>query len=245
MSYALKSYPKIDSVENFAQFLNERGRAFLKELEPDYAQKYDDCLSKKLPSKKIHEICDPLLTGRLNKLTGVMEALYEVRYSWKRLTEVARLLGTVSPSTFPEQMDDSQWFVYNLDFYWQAYSGLFEHLVTLLTRLDQCFKLDEIDRKRLEVYARATRETRDGVQKIRGQLAHMKTEGAGGIRSDHEWEASLLSNDRSDFVETYDERMAHDKDFYLNYILKWVGETRQAINTVFTDLCGFELRELR
>ena len=241
-----KSYQKIDSLEVFSKLLTERGRTLIEKVEPKYYQRFKTCEKLGLNANQTHNECDPLLIGNLNKYVDILEALYEVRYYWKRLTETSRLLEVKPPVTEPEQINNAQWYTYNLDSYWHAQYGLLERIKIFLTRLERAFKLkkDAEERKLLREFIDLIEQAHSITKVARDPIAHKQSQGVEGWRVRHDWESSLIIEEKSDFIEIYDNRMLYDKEFYLGYIRQWVQTIYETMGNVFRRLALLPLDKL-
>jgi len=242
-----KNYPLIDPLESFWELLNLHGQKLLEELEPDYCKRFIDCKKLGLTPRQTHAACDSLLRGRFKGFVELIEALHEVRYYWKRLSEISRLLESAPPTTSPYQINNAQWFVYNLDSYWYAVYGLEERLITFLTRLERCFQGKEKTEIRAQIrnYVQTIKQIHIGTKKARDPMVHMRSQGVVGWRDGHDWEASLLVEEKMDFIEIYDNRMLHDKEFYLGYIRAWVPMINETLDNIFKQLSLFPIGQLR
>jgi len=247
MNANVKPYPVIPSLEKFWELLQQHGQTLLGELEPAYYTRFETCKKLGLSPKQTHKECDPLLSGKFNRLVDLLESLYEVRYYWKRLTEVARLLEVTPPVTTPSQISEAQWFIYNLDSYSHAEYGLLERIKKFLTQLERRLKLkqDAPERRIIREHINLLELPRSGARMVRDPLAHFQSQGVVGWRNDHQWEASLLADDEADFIEIYDTRMLHDKEFYLGYIRQWVPNFYETIDSIFQQLASFPIDKLR
>jgi len=241
-----KSYPKIDSLEVFSKLLTERGRTLIEKVEPKYYQRFKTCEKLGLNANQTHNECDPLLIGNLNKFVNILEALYEVRYYWKRLTETSRLLEVKPPVTEPEQINNAQWFTYSLDSYWHAQYGFLERIKILLNRLERAFKLkkDAEERILLREFIDLIEQAHSITKAARDPIAHQQSMGIEGWRVRHDWEASLVRESKWDFIEVYDNRMLYDKEFYLGYIRQWVEAIYETMGNVFRRLALLPLDKL-
>ena len=241
-----KSYQKIDSLEIFSKLLTERGRTLMEKVEPKYYQRFKTCEKLGLNTNQTHNECDPLLIGNLNKFVDILEALYEVRYYWKRLTETSRLLEVKPPVTEPGQINNAQWFTYNLDSYWHAQYGFLQRIKTLLTRLERAFKLkkDAEERILLREFIDLIEQAHSITKIVRDPIAHWQSQGIEGWRVRHDWESSLIREGKWDFIEVYDNRMLYDKEFYLGYLRQWVRAIYETMGNVFKRLTLFPLDKL-
>ena len=176
----------------------------------------------------------------------LLESLYEVRYYWKRLTETARLLEVNVPETPLNQISEASWFIYNLDSYWHAVYGLEDRIITFLTRFKRMHKSPSAEETELlEIWTKAIKMIKTkGTKKVRDPLAHIRSQGVQGWRDDHHWEAALVRNDKTDFVEIYDKVYLQHKEFYLGYIRKWIPQYCETLSIMFDRLCTFSLDRL-
>ena len=240
------SYPVIQSYEKFEELVYQRGLVLLQEKEPRYCQRFRTCETLNLePSQTLKE-CNPLLSGKFNRFTDLLESIYEVGYYWKRLTETARLLEVNVPETPLQQMNEASWFIYNLDLYWHTVYGLEERTIKFLTIFKRMYKSPSPEEAELlEKYIETFKMVKTEATKIvRDPLAHFRSQGVQGWRNDHQWEAALLRNDNSDFMEIYDKNYLQHKDFYLGYIRIWVPQYSEALFIMFDRPCNFSLGRL-
>ena len=240
------SYQVIQSYGKFKELINKRGLALLQENEPSYCQRFRTCETLGVePSQTLRE-CNPLLSSKFNRFVDLLESIYEVGYYWKRLTETARLLEVNVPETSLKQMDKASWFIYNLDSYWHAAYGLEDRLIRFLTIFKRMYESPSIEeRKLLELYTEAIKMVKTkATTKVRDPLAHFRSQGVQGWRNDHQWEAALLSNDNSDFMEIYDNNYLEHKDFYLDYIRIWVPQYGETLSIMFDRLSTFSFERL-
>jgi uncharacterized protein YktA (UPF0223 family) len=246
MEAFVDSYPVIESYEKFEELVNDRGLALLQEKEPGYCGRFRTCQTLGLNASKTLEECTPLLSGKFDRFLDLLESIYEVGYYWKRLTETARLLEINVPVTPLQQMEEASWFIYNLDFYWHTDYGLQERLIRFLTIFKRMYKSPIPEEEELlEKYIEAFKIVRTKATKvIRDPLAHYRSQGVQGWRNDHHWEAALLLNDKSDFMEIYDRNYLKHKDFYLDYVRRWMSQHGETLSIMFDRLCTFSLGKL-
>ncbi len=241
------SYQVIQSYGKFKELVYQRGLVLLQEAEASYCARFRTCETLRLkPSQALKE-CNPLLSGKLNRFVDLLESIYEVGYYWKRLTETARLLEVNVPETPFKQMNEASWFIYNLDSYWHAVYGLEERVIKFLTIFKRMYKSPSNEEKKLlELYVEAIKMVKTKVtKKMRDPLAHFRSQGVQGWRNDHQWEAALLRNDNSDFMEIYDKNYLQHKDFYLGYVRMWVPQYGETLSIMFDRLCTFSLDRLK
>ena len=81
-------------------------------------------------------------------------------------------------------------------------------------------------------------------KKVRDPIAHIRSQGVQGWRDEHHWEAALILNNKSDFMEIYDNRLLQSRDVYLSYIRTWVQQRFEATCPMFDRLCSFSLERL-
>lgn len=240
------SYPVIQSYEKFKELINKRGLVLLQEREPSYYGRFRTCQTLKLePSQTLNE-CNPLLSGKFNRFVDLLESLFEVGYYWKRLTETVRLLQANVPETPLQQMNEASWFIYNFDFYWQTIYSLQDRFIKFLTIFKRMYKSpspEEADF--LENYIEKFKIVKRGMSElVRNPLVHNRSQGVQGWRNNHDWEAALLRNDNSDFIEIYDKNFLQHKDFYLANFLNWVPVQGEALSIMFDRLSTFSLERL-
>jgi len=240
------SYQVILSYEKFKELINKRGLVLLKENEPRYCERFRICETLGLKPNQTLKECNPLLSGKFNRFIDLLESINEVGYYWKRLTETARLLEIDVPQTPLKQMNEASWFIYNLDSYWHAAYGLEERIIRFLTRLKRMYKSPSAEEAELlELYTEAVKMVKTkATKKVRDPLAHFRSQGVQGWRNDHQWEAALLRNDKSDLIEIYDKNYLQHKDFYLGYIRMWVPQYGETLSIMFDRLCTFPLDRL-
>jgi len=197
------------------------------------------------PSQTLKE-CNQLLSGKFNRFVDLLESIYEVGYYWKRLTETARLLEVNVPETPSKQMDEASWFIYNLDFYWHVDYSLEERIITFLTRFKRMYKSQSTEETALlEIWIKANKMLKtEATKKVRDPLAHTRSQGVQGWRDEHHWEAALILNNKSDFMEIYDNRLLQSRDVYLSYTRTWVQQRFEATCLMFDRLCSFSLERL-
>jgi len=240
------SYQVIQSYENFKELINKRGLVLLQEKEPSYCAHFRTCETLSLePSQTLKE-CNQLLSGKFNRFVDLLESIYEVGYYWKRLTETARLLEVNVPETPSKQMDEASWFIYNLDFYWHVDYSLEERIITFLTRFKRMYKSQSTEETALlEIWIKANKMLKtEATKKVRDPLAHTRSQGVQGWRDEHHWEAALILNNKSDFMEIYDNRLLQSRDVYLSYTRTWVQQRFEATCLMFDRLCSFSLERL-
>ena len=240
------SYPVIQSYEKFKELLNQRGLVILQEKEPSYCERFRTCETLRLELSQTVKECNPLLSGKFNRFADLLESLYEVGYYWKRLTETARLLEADVPQTSLQQIDESSWFIYNLDFYWHANYGLQERIIRFLTIFKRMYKSPSNEEASLlDIWIEATKMVKTGAtKKVRDPLAHLRSQGVQGWRNDHQWEVALLRSYNADFVEGYDRGYLEYKDFYLGNIRNWIPQRHEILSIIFERLCSFSLDKL-
>jgi hypothetical protein len=246
MTAFMDSYPVIESYEKFKELVNDRGLALLQEKEPNYCGRFRNCQTIGLNASKTLEECTPLLSGKFDRFLDLLESIYEVGYYWKRLTETARLLEINVPVTPLRQMEEASWFIYNLDFYWHTDYGLQERLIRFLTIFKRMYKSPTPeDKESLETYIKAFKMLKTkATSVVRDPLAHYRSQGVQGWRNDHHWEAALLLDVKSDFMEIYDRNYLKHKDSYLNYVRKWMSQHGETLSNIFDSLCTFSLDKL-
>ena len=240
------SYQVIQSYENFKELINKRGLVLLQEKEPSYCAHFRTCKTLSLePSQTLKE-CNQLLSGKFNRFVDLLESLYEVGYYWKRLTETARLLEANVPETLSKQINEASWFVYNLDFYWHVDYSLEERIITFLTIFKRMYKSQSTEETALlEIWIKANKMLKtEATKKVRDPLAHTRSQGVQGWRDEHHWEAALILNNKSDFIEIYDNRLLQSRDVYLSYTRTWVQQRFEATCLMFDRLCSFSLERL-
>ena len=240
------SYQVIESYENFKELINKRGLVLLQEKEPSYCAHFRTCETLSLePSQTLKE-CNQLLSGKFNRFVDLLESLYEVGYYWKRLTETARLLEANVPETPSKQINEASWFVYNLDSYWHAVYGLEERIIKFLTIFKRMYKSPSNEEAALlEKWIDANKMMKtQATKKVRDPIAHIRSQGVQGWRDEHHWEAALILNDKSDFMEIYDHRLLQSRDVYLSYTRTWVQQRFEATCLMFDRLCSFPLERL-
>jgi len=240
------SYQVIHSYGKFKELIYQRGLVLLQKKEPSYYTRFRTCETLRLePSQTLKE-CNPLLSGKFNRFVDLLESLYEVGYYWKRLTETARLLEVNVPGTPHQQMDESSWFIYNLDSYWHAAYGLEERIIKFLTIFKRVYKSPSNEEAALlDIWIKATKMLKtEATKKVRDPLAHFRSQGVQGWRNDHQWEASLLRNEKADFIEIYDNNYLQHRDFYLGNVRNWVPQYYETLSIIFDRLCSFPLNRL-
>jgi hypothetical protein len=240
------SYQTIQSYEKFKKLINQRGLVLLQQEEPSYCKRFRTCETLRLkPSQTLKE-CNPLLSGKFSRFVDLLESLYEVGYYWKRLTETSRLLEANVPETPLQQMNEASWFIYNLDFYWHTVYSLQERLIRFLTIFRRMYKLPSPEEAELlEKYVETFKIVQtEGTKVVRDPLAHYRSQAVQGWRNDHQWEAALLRNDNSDFIEGYDKNYLQHKDFYLGYIRTWVPQYYETLSIMFDRLSTLTLDRL-
>lgn len=240
------SYQVIQSYENFKELINKRGLALLQEKESSYCAHFRTCETLSLePSQTLKE-CNTLLSGKFNRFIDLQESLYEVGLYWKRLTETARLLEAKVPKTPLHQMTEASWFIYNLDFYWHAVYSLEERIIRFLTIFKRMYKSPSNEEAALlDKWIDANKMMKtQATKKVRDPIAHMRSQGVQGWRDEHHWEAALILNDKSDFMEIYDNRLLQSRDVYLSYTRTWVQQRFEVTCLMFDRLCSFSLERL-
>ena len=241
------SYQVIQSYEKFKELVNKRGLALLQEKEPRYCERFLTCETLSLKLGQTLKECNPLLSGKFNRFIDLLESLYEVGYYWKRLTETGRLLQATVPETPLQQMNEASWFIYNLDFFWLTVYSLHDRLIKFLTIFKRMYKSPSPEEAGLVAeYIEAFKIVKTGVsESIRNSLVHYRSQGVQGWRNDHQWEAALLRNYDSDFIEGYDKKFLQHKDFYLSeFPLKWVPLYCETLSILFDKLSTFPLERL-
>lgn len=240
------SYPVIQSYEKFKGLINQRGLVLLQEKEPNYCEGFRTCETLRLAPRQTLKECNTLISGKFSRFVDLLESLYEVGYYWKRLTETARLLEVNVPETPLKQMNEASWFIYNLDFYWHTVYGLQERIIKFLAIFKRIYRSPHPEEEELlEKYKEAFKIVKtEATKKVRDPLAHFRSQGVQGWRNDHQWEAALLRNDNSDFMEIYDKNYLQHKDFYLGYIRMWVPQYGETLSIMFDRLCTFSLDRL-
>ncbi len=241
-----ESYPKIQSYEKFKELINKRGFVLLQEKEPAYCQRFHACETLGLKPRQIMKECNPLLSGKFNRFIDLLESVNEVGYYWKRLTEMARLVEVKAPETPHQQMHEASWFIYNIDYYFHIVYGLQERTIKFLTIFRRMYKSPSPEEaKLLELYTEVTKTVeKKGAKLVRHPLVHERSQAVDGLRDAHEWEASLLRNDTSIFIEAYDKHYLQEKEFYLKYIRTWVPQYGETLSIMFDRLCAFSLERL-
>ena len=223
------SYPHIKSLDEFWGKLQQRARERLTDTEPEFVTRFLTCQQLGLPTDKCYAESVPLLSGRFDTIIDLIESLHEVRYYWKRLSEAYRLLKAapsmkVSPLPTDPPLSESEWFIYHLDFWWHALYGLFDRFDTFITRLERRLNLpkDSEVRKDIEDIRNAIRQTHKEIAKVRDPVAHYRSQGLQGLRSDHIWEGDLASNTSHDQVTTYDEAFMLHSDDHEEFVSHWM-----------------------
>lgn len=239
------NYAVIPSIELFYQSLFKRGELVIKEREPSYYSRFQACITLHLKPKEVHESCDSLLKGNLDKFIALIESLYEVRYYWKRFYEVFKILES-NPAT-QEKITNAQWFIYNLDYLWHVQYSLEERLLTFLKRLKRYYNQpgDIEITKLIDSFLNVVNTSEKGTKLMRHPITHERSAGVVGWRNSHDWESSFASGDYSDLIDIYDERMLHDKEFYMGYIRKWMGEREQGMEAMFQGLLAIPLDRVK
>jgi len=240
------SYPVIQHYEKFKELINKRGLVLLQEKEPRYYERFRTCETLSLKPGQTLKECNPLLSGKFNRFVDLLESLYEVGYYWKRLTETARLLEVNVPETPHQQMNEASWFIYNLDSHWHATYGLEERIIKFLKIFKRMYKSPSNEETAsLDIWIEATKMVKThATKKVRDPLAHFRSQGVQGWRDDHQWEAALLRNDKSDFIEIYDKNYSQHKEFYLGHIRTWLPQYGETLAIIFDKLCTFSLERL-
>ena len=240
------SYQVIQSYEKFKELINKRGLVLLQEKEPSYCQRFRTCETLRLEPSQTLKKCNPLLSSKFNRFVDLLESIYEVGYYWKRLTETARLLEANVPETPSKQINEASWFVYNLDSYWHAVYGLEERIIKFLTIFKRMYKSPSNEEAALlEKWIDANKMMKtQATKKVRDPIAHIRSQGVQGWRDEHHWEAALILNDKSDFMEIYDNRLLQSRDVYLSYTRTWVQQRFEATCLMFDRLCSFSLERL-
>lgn len=233
----------IHSMDEFWNKLWQSGGSRLAEDEPAFIARIEVCQKLNLPFDKCCDESVPQLTGKFDGFVNLLEALHEVRYYWKRLSETARLFGAAdqvrtNPIKVNPPIVENEWFIYHLDYWWHAAYSLFDRLQKFLTQIDRRLAVpqDSEIRAYIKEAALAARRTVELFGKVRNPIAHHTSQGVQGLKADHLWEVEIALGIVDDKVAKYDEAFMLHRDFYEDHVAKFTPVIRDLLNMVFSEL---------
>ncbi|MGD0354930.1 MAG: hypothetical protein ABSB31_05765 [Dehalococcoidia bacterium] len=230
-------------MDDFWDRLWQTGGVRLKDNEPSFTTRIEACRKLNLPFGKCCAESIPLLTGRFDAFVDLLEALHEVRYYWKRLSEVTRLFGAADQIRtnvikVEPPINENEWFIYHLDYWWQVTFSLFERFNKFLIQLDR--RLDAPQNAEVRAYLKeashAAQKTRDLFGKGRHPIAHHSSQGIQGLKADHVWETEIVLGIVDDKVAKYDEAFMLHRDFYEERITEYTPMFRDLLDMIFSEL---------
>jgi hypothetical protein len=184
-----------------------------------------------------------LLIGRFDGFVNLVEALHEVKYYWKRLSEASRLFEATDnvradPINLEPPINENEWFLYHLDNWWHAIYGLLERLKKFLTQLDRRLEVQENEHIRIYIQEAilATKKTNDLFGKVRHPIAHHTSQGIQGLKADHMWEMEIALGIADDTVAKYDEAFMLHREFYEEHVAGYTSMMRDLLDMVFSEL---------
>ncbi|MDD5312819.1 MAG: hypothetical protein PHO26_07275 [Dehalococcoidia bacterium] len=211
--------------------------------EPAFTERIGACKKLNLPYGKCCSESTPLLTGRFNGFANLLEALHEVRYYWKRLSEVERLFRAAdqvgaNPHEVEPPITENEWFIYHLDYWWQVTYSLFERFNKFLTQVERRLEVPQNAELRtyLKEVKQAAQKTSDLFGKGRHQIAHHSSQGMQGLKADHVWETEIALGIANDKVAMYDEAFMLHRDFYEERVPAYTSMIRDFLDMVFPGL---------
>lgn len=236
-------YTHIQNLDEFWEKLWQQTRKQLILSEPDFANRFITCRKLGFSIDKCHEESIPLLSGKFTNLIDLIVTLHETRYYWKRLSEAYRLFNAANiiktnPLPIDPEINESEWFIYHLDFWWHASYSFFQRFRRFLIRLEKNLNIpqnSEINNYIKEA-AKASKDSYILFAKVRDPIAHYCSQGLQGLQNDHVWEGSLILKEIEDTVDVYDQVFMYHRDYYEKFVSDWTYVIKDIIDNTFNVL---------